>query len=61
MSASTGDLQPLVDELLVLLGVRINAGQLVINIKDGCVMGAETKTYHQAKKSLDSTERFSAR
>ena len=53
MSASTGDLQPVVDELLTLLGLRICVGQLVINLSEYRVQSVETKTHHRVKKALD--------
>lgn len=61
MSASTGDLQPLVDEILELMGARICVGQIVINLNDYKVQSVETKTHHRVKKALDAKAALSAR
>ena len=51
-AASTGDLQVLADEILLLLGVRMQAGQIVIHVSDGRVQKVETNTVHKPTKAI---------
>lgn len=51
MSASTAELQIPVDALLVLIGARISAGQLVIHLADnGRVQKVEVNTVYFGRK-----------
>lgn len=49
MSASTAELQVPVDALLVLIGARISAGQLVVHLSEGRVQKIEVNTVHRPK------------
>lgn len=51
-AAGTGELQVLADDILMLLGVRMQAGQLVIHFSEGRVQKVETNTVHKPPKTI---------
>lgn len=56
MSASTAELQVPVDALLVLIGARIQAGQLVVHLAEGRVQKIEVNTVHRPKAKRSDDE-----
>lgn len=61
MTASLQEVQQQADAILALLGVRLQAGQVVLHFSEGRVQKVETNSVHrlqsrQPQKGLDSAE-----
>ena len=52
MNVSTAELQPIADQLVELLGIRINAGQIVLHFNEGKVQKCEVNSVFKATKDL---------